>query len=155
MPSRPRPNKVTKPSPGSGTRRASRSSLSIAAQEQLKQYAKEAANANASPSSNANNDVTALDTFIVEADALEDTQIDGIDEFTAANLLANGGSMASIRTSLGTSNQRIKTSRLSFLFFSLFPAILTPASARRLTSETDNFTERSQNVVERLNQGSD
>ncbi|PNP38067.1 hypothetical protein TGAMA5MH_10166 [Trichoderma gamsii] len=103
MPSRPRPNKVTKPSPGSGTRRASRSSLSIAAQEQLKQYAKEAANANATSTSNANQDANALDTSISEADALEESQIDGIDKFTAVNLLANGGSMASIRTSLGTS----------------------------------------------------
>ncbi|UKZ71810.1 uncharacterized protein TrAtP1_012754 [Trichoderma atroviride] len=96
MPSRPRPNKVTKPSPGPGTRRASRSSLSIAAQEQLKQYAKEAANAN-------NQDITALDTSIAEADPLEETQIDSIDKFTAVNLLANGGSMASIRNSLGSS----------------------------------------------------
>lgn len=99
MPGRPRPNKVTKPSPGPGARRASRSSLSAAAQEQLKQYAKEAANAN----SNANHDVTALDTSITEADPIEETQIDGIDKFTAVNLLANGGSMTSIRTSLSAS----------------------------------------------------
>ncbi|UKZ95140.1 uncharacterized protein TrAFT101_009992 [Trichoderma asperellum] len=99
MPSRPRPNKVTKPSPGPAARRASRSSLSAAAQEQLKQYAKEAANAN----SNANHDATALDTSITEADPIEETQIDGIDKFTAVNLLANGSSMTSIRTSLSAS----------------------------------------------------
>ncbi|KAM0464829.1 hypothetical protein ACHAPV_002669 [Trichoderma viride] len=103
MPSRPRPNKVTKPSPGPGTRRASRSSLSIAAQEQLKQYAKEAGNANVTSNSSANQDVTALDASITEADSLEESQIDSIDKFTAVNLLTNGGSMASIRTSLGTS----------------------------------------------------
>ncbi|KAL7918921.1 hypothetical protein ACQKWADRAFT_302670 [Trichoderma austrokoningii] len=93
MPSRPRLNKVTKPSPGAGSRRTSRSSLSVAAQEQLKQYAKEAANANANTT-----DIVALDTSIAEADVLEETQIDGLDKFTAVNLLANGGTMASIRT---------------------------------------------------------
>jgi hypothetical protein len=103
MPSRPRPNKVTKPSPGAGTRRASRSSLSAAAQEQLKQYAKEAADASSNANSGVNHEITALDTSIAEADALEETQIDSIDKFAAVNLLANGGSMASIRTSLGAS----------------------------------------------------
>ncbi|RFU79009.1 hypothetical protein TARUN_3211 [Trichoderma arundinaceum] len=95
MPSRPRPNKVTKPAPGSGARRGSRqSSLSAAAQEQLQQYAKEAAN------SNANHEATTLDTPISERDAIDESPIETGDKFTAINMLANGGAMTSIHTSL-------------------------------------------------------
>ncbi|KAL7960585.1 hypothetical protein V8C34DRAFT_57803 [Trichoderma compactum] len=88
MPSRPRPNKVTKPAQGSGARRGSRqSSLSAAAQEQLEQYAKEAAN------STVNHDSTTLDDAIPERDTIEESLIESADKFTAINMLANGGSM--------------------------------------------------------------
>ncbi|KAH6605123.1 hypothetical protein Trco_006830 [Trichoderma cornu-damae] len=95
MPSRPRPNKVTKPALGSGARRGSRqSSLSAAAQEQLEQYAKEAAN------SSVNHD--SLDASIAEHDAIGESPVDAADKFTAINMLANGGAMASIQTSLSS-----------------------------------------------------
>ncbi|KAL7799961.1 hypothetical protein V8C37DRAFT_363597 [Trichoderma ceciliae] len=95
MPSRPRPNKVTKPVPGSGARRGSRqSSLSAVAQEQLEQYAKEAANANA------NHDESALDAPISERDTIDESPTETVDKFTAINMLANGGAMAPIHTSL-------------------------------------------------------
>lgn len=95
MPSRPRPNKVTKPAPGSGARRGSRqSSLSAAAQEQLEQYAKEAAN------STVNHESTTLEDAIPERDTIEESPIESADKFTAINMLANGGSMTPLHSSL-------------------------------------------------------
>ncbi|KAL5087313.1 hypothetical protein Trisim1_007880 [Trichoderma cf. simile WF8] len=95
MPSRPRPNKVTKPAPGSGARRGSRqSSLSAAAQEQLEQYAKEAAN------STVNHESTTLEDVIPERDTIEESPIESADKFTAINMLANGGSMTPLHSSL-------------------------------------------------------